>query len=56
MNWMVIWRLRWQSNLEANSQGLEEETKDNHENGREYVEITQTPYRNQMLNKQVLKT
>ncbi len=42
--------------MEANCQGLEGEIEDNHENGREYAKIIETPYRNQMLDKQVLRT
>jgi hypothetical protein len=42
--------------LEANCQGLEKETKENLENGEEYVGITETQYRNLMLDKQVLRT
>jgi hypothetical protein len=42
--------------LEANHQGPKGKTKDNHENGREYVGITQTPYRNMMLDTQILRT
>jgi len=41
--------------LEANHQGLEKETKDNHENGKEYAGITQTPYRNLMLDRRILR-
>jgi len=41
--------------LEANHQGLEKKTKNNHENGKEYVGITQTPYWNLMLNRQILR-
>jgi hypothetical protein len=42
--------------LEANHQGLEGEIEYNHENGREYAEITKTPYRNLMFNRGVLRT
>jgi len=42
--------------LEANCQGFERQIKVNHENGREYAEITKTPYWNSMLDKQVMKT
>ncbi len=42
--------------LEANYQGPEGEIKNNHENGKEYVKITQIPYQNMMLDKQVLRT
>jgi len=42
--------------LEANREGLEGKTKDNHENGREYARITQTPYQNMMLDRRVLRT
>jgi hypothetical protein len=41
--------------LEANHRGLEGETKYNHENGKEYVGITQTPYQNLILHMRVLK-
>jgi hypothetical protein len=42
--------------LEANCQSLEGKIEDNHENGREYVGITETPYWNLMLDKRVLRT
>jgi hypothetical protein len=42
--------------LEANYQGPKGEIKNNHENGKEYVRITQIPYQNMMLDKQVLRT
>jgi hypothetical protein len=42
--------------LEANWQFIESQTKENFENGEEYVRLTKTPYQNLMLNKQVLKT
>jgi hypothetical protein len=42
--------------LEADCQSLEGKTKDNHENGKEYVRITKTPYRNLMLDIRVLRT
>ncbi len=41
--------------LEANCQGRDKQTKKNHENGKEYVEITKIPYWNLMLDKQVLR-
>jgi hypothetical protein len=41
---------------QLNCQGPEGETKYNHEIGREYVRTTKTPYRNLMLNKQILIT
>ncbi len=42
MNQIVTWSLQQQLDLETNHQGFEKETKDNHENGMEYVGITQT--------------
>jgi hypothetical protein len=42
--------------LEANRQITEREIKDNLENGEEYVGIIKTPYRNLMLDRQVLRT
>jgi hypothetical protein len=42
--------------LEANHQVIEQETKDNFENGQEYVGIAKAPYRNLMLDKQILRT
>ncbi len=56
MNQMLTQSLQWQLDLGANHQGPEGETKDNNENGREYVGITKTPYQNLMLDKQVLRT
>jgi hypothetical protein len=41
--------------LEANCQGIKRETKDNLENGEEYVGITESPYWNMMLDKKILK-
>jgi hypothetical protein len=41
--------------LEVNHQGSKGEIENNHKNGREYVRITQTPYRNLMLDMQVLR-
>jgi hypothetical protein len=41
--------------LEANRQGLEGKIINNHENGKEYVEIIKTPYWNLMLDRQVLR-
>jgi hypothetical protein len=35
--------------LEANCQGLEGQTKNNHQNGKEYVQVPKTPYQNLML-------
>jgi hypothetical protein len=42
--------------LEANQQVFEKQTKDNLENGEEYAGLTETPYRNLMLDKQILRT
>jgi hypothetical protein len=42
--------------LEENHQGLERKTKDNLENGEEYVEIIETPYWNLILDRRVLRT
>jgi hypothetical protein len=41
--------------LEANHQLTKRQTKDNLENGKEYVRLTETPYENTMLDRQVLK-
>jgi hypothetical protein len=41
--------------LEANWQFIESQTKENFENGEEYVRLTKTPYQNLMLDKQVLR-
>jgi len=41
--------------LEANWQVIENQTKDNSENGEEYVGLTKTPYWNLMLDIQILK-
>jgi hypothetical protein len=40
--------------LEANRQVIENQTKDNFENGKEYVGLIETAYQNLMLDKQVL--
>jgi hypothetical protein len=56
MNQMVTRSLQRQLDLEANRQGPKGKTKHNHENEREYARITQTPYQNMMLDKQVLRT
>jgi hypothetical protein len=40
--------------FEANFQGLESQKEDNHENGREYAQIPETPYQNLMLDRRVL--
>ncbi len=53
---MVTQSLQWQLDLEANRQITEREIKDNLENGEEYVGIIKTPYRNLMLDRQVLRT
>jgi hypothetical protein len=42
--------------LEANQQVIENQTKDNFENGKEYVGLIETPYQNLMLDKRVLRT
>ncbi len=42
--------------MEENHQGLERKTKDNLENGEEYVEIIETPYWNLILDRRVLRT
>jgi hypothetical protein len=44
MNQMVTKSLQWQLDLEANRQVIERQTKDNFENGEEYVGLTETPY------------
>jgi hypothetical protein len=53
---MGTWSLQQQLDLEANHQGIKGQTKDNHENGREYVKIIKAPYQNMMLNKQISRT
>jgi hypothetical protein len=42
--------------LEANHLVTERQTKDNLENGEEYAGIIETPYRNLMLDRRILKT
>jgi hypothetical protein len=44
INRMVSQSLQHQLDSEANFQGLENQVEDNHENGREYVQIPKTPY------------
>ncbi len=56
MNWMVTQSLQQQLDLEANHQGPKGEIEYNHENGREYARITQTPYQNLMLDRWILRT
>jgi hypothetical protein len=51
MNWMVTQNLQQQLDLEANRQVIENQTKENLENGKEYAGLTKTPYRNLMLDK-----
>jgi heterodisulfide reductase subunit B len=41
--------------LEVNCQVTKQKTKNNLENGEEYVGITKTPYWNMMLDRQVLR-
>jgi hypothetical protein len=53
---MVTQSLHQQVDLEANRQVIENQTKDNFENGEEYVGLTETPYQSLMLDKQALKT
>jgi len=48
---MVTQNLHQQLDLEANWQVIESQTKDNLENGKEYVGLTKTPHRNLMLDK-----
>jgi hypothetical protein len=42
--------------LEANRQVIQRQTKDNFDNGKEYVGLTETPFQNLMLDRQVLRT
>jgi hypothetical protein len=42
--------------LEANWQVIKRQTKNNHENGKEYAGLVETPYQNLMLDRRVLKT
>lgn len=46
---MVIQSLQQQLDLESNHQGTKWQTKDNHENEREYAKIIKAPYQNLML-------
>jgi hypothetical protein len=48
---MVTRNLQRQLDLEANWQVSERQTKDNFENGKEYVRLIKTPYQNLMLDK-----
>jgi hypothetical protein len=41
--------------LEANWQVIERQIEKNLENGKEYARLTETPYQNVMLERQVLK-
>jgi hypothetical protein len=52
---MVTKSLQQQLDLEANWQVVKSKTKDNLENGEEYVRLIETPYRNLMLDRQVLR-
>jgi hypothetical protein len=56
MNQMVTQSLHQQLDLEANWQVIESQTKDNFENGEEHGGLTETSYRNLMLDKRVLRT
>jgi hypothetical protein len=51
MNRMVTRSLQQQLDLEANHQVTRKQTKDNLENGKEYVGLIETSYRNLMLDK-----
>jgi hypothetical protein len=51
MNGMVTRSLERQLDLEANWQVIERQIEDNLENGEEYVGLTETPYRNLMLDR-----
>jgi len=42
--------------LEADGQVIESRIENNLENGEEYVGLTETPYQNLMLDRQVLRT
>ncbi len=42
--------------LEANCQVIEKQTENNYENGHEHSGIIETPYRNLMLDRKVLRT
>jgi hypothetical protein len=41
---MVTQNLQWRSDLEANRQVIEKQTKDNLENGKKNVGLIKTPY------------
>jgi hypothetical protein len=56
MNRMVTQILQWQLDLEANRQVIKRQIEDNIENGEEDARLTETPYRNLMLDKWVLRT
>jgi hypothetical protein len=56
MNQMVTQSLQWELDLEANRQVIEQKTKDNLENGEDYVVNTKTPYWNLMLDRRVMRT
>ncbi len=49
MNKMVTWSLQQQLDLEAKCQVTKRQTKNNIENGEEYVRLTKTTYKNLML-------
>jgi hypothetical protein len=55
MNQMVTQSLQWQLDLEVDHQAIERRTKNNLENGKEYAELTKTPYWNLMLDRRVLR-
>jgi hypothetical protein len=55
MNQMVTWSLQLQLDLEVNQQIIENQTKDNLENRKEYAGFVETPYWNLMLDKRMLK-
>jgi hypothetical protein len=48
---MMMRSLHQELDLEANRQVIERQTKDNLENGEEYVGLTKTPYHNLMLDR-----
>jgi hypothetical protein len=51
MNHMVTQNLQRLLDLEANRQVTKRQTKNNRENGEEYAKLTETPYRNLMLDR-----
>jgi hypothetical protein len=51
---MVTQSLQRQLDLEVDHQVIENQTKENFDNGKEYARLTETPYRNMMLDRRVM--